>query len=80
MAIVNPAIVTRRAVSFRCIGIVKMGRLVGGMLLDRRYPAKMLPIRRRLMELISWGLFSLIEFSEEKRGCPIRAKKIIRVL
>lgn len=80
MAMVNPAIVIRRAVSFRYAGIVRIGRLVGGILLDKRYPAKMLPIRRRLMELISWGLFSLIAFSEENRGCPIRAKKMIRVL
>lgn len=76
----NPAIVIKRAVNFRYMGIVRMGKLVGGMLLERRYPAKILPISRRLMELISKGLFSLIEFSEENRGCPIRAKKIIRVL
>lgn len=47
--------------------MAKIGRFVGGMLLDGRYPARILPIRRRLIELISRGLFSLIEFNEEIR-------------
>lgn len=80
MAIVNPIIVMKRAISFRYKGIVRMGVFIGGMLLDKRYPAKMLPTRRRLIELMSWGLFSLIGDREENRGCPMRAKKIIRVL
>lgn len=53
---------------------------MGGILYESRNPAKMLPNSKRLIEFISWGLFSLIEISEENRGCPIRAKKIIRVL
>lgn len=54
--------------------------MVGGMFLEIRKPAKMLPIRRRLMALRSIGLFSLIRMSEGRRGCPSRAKKMIRVL
>lgn len=80
MAIVNPVSVIKRAVSFRYRGMVRIGVFIGGMLLDKRYPAKTLPIKRRLIELISWGLFSLIGAREENRGCPMRAKKIIRVL
>lgn len=76
----KPAMVIKRAVNFRCVGMVRIGVFMGGMLLDKRYPARILPIKRRLIELISLGLFSLIEVREENRGCPMRAKKIIRVL
>lgn len=41
------------------------------MLLDRMNPAKMLPIARRLIELISEGLFSLIADKTVNRGCFI---------
>lgn len=40
----------------------------------------MLPTRRRIIEFISCGLFSLMEINGENRGCPIKAKKIMRVL
>lgn len=50
------------------------------MFFEIRKPAKMLPIRRRLMALRSRGLFSLIRIREGSRGCPNKAKKIIRVL
>lgn len=40
----------------------------------------MLPISRRLMELMSSGLFSLIKMRVGKRGCPNNTKKIMRVL
>lgn len=43
----------------------------GRTLLDRRNPAKMLPIARRLIELISKGLFSLIVDKAVNRGCFI---------
>lgn len=56
------------------------GTVIGGMLLEMIKPAKMLPIKRRLIELISRGLFSLIRTRGGKRGCPRSAKKIIRVL
>ena len=56
------------------------GIVIGGMLLEMIKPAKMLPIKRRLIELISKGLFSLIKIRGEKRGCPRSAKKIIQVL
>lgn len=40
----------------------------------------MLPIARRLIGLVSKGLFSLMTIVGGKRGCPRRAKKMIRVL
>lgn len=67
-AIMNPVIVTRRAASFRYEGMVICGRVVGLILLVSKNPAKILPIRRRLMELISRGLFSLIRIREGERG------------
>lgn len=42
--------------------------VVGLILLVNKKPAKMLPIRRRLMELMSRGLFSLIRMRVGKRG------------
>lgn len=49
-------------------------------MLEIKKPAKMLPIRSRLIEFINEGLFSLIIMRVGKRGCPRSAKKIIRVL
>lgn len=72
--------VMARAVSFRWQGMVICGMVVGGMLWEIKYPAKMLPIKRRLMELMRWGLFSLIGLRELNRGCPRSAKNMIRVL
>ena len=56
------------------------GTVIGGMLLEMIKPAKMLPIKRSLIELISRGLFSFIRSRGGKRGFPRNAKKIIRVL
>lgn len=50
------------------MGIVICGREVGLILLVSRNPAKILPIRSRLIELISIGLFSLIRIRVGKRG------------
>lgn len=69
----NPMIVTARAVSFRWRGIVVWGVFIGKMLLVRKNPAKMLPSVRRLIELISKGLFSLMGVEVVNRGCPSRA-------
>lgn len=44
------------------------------------YPAKRLPISKRLMELIRKGLFSLMLIRVGNRGCPRSVKKIMRVL
>lgn len=44
------------------------------MLLEIKNPAKTLPIKRRLINLIRSGLFSLIQVRVEKRGCPKSAK------
>lgn len=60
--------------------MVICGIVIGIILFVRRNPAKMLPIRRRLMEFIRWGLFSLMIINVGKRGWPSRAKKIMRVL
>lgn len=53
---------------------------MGVILWEIKNPARMLPNRRRLMELIRSGLFSLIIIVGLKRGCPRSAKNIIRVL
>lgn len=54
--------------------------VVGVILLEIKNPAKILPNKRRLMELIRSGLFSLIVIIGLKRGCPNSAKNMIRVL
>lgn len=79
-AIVKPIRVTARAVSFRCGGMVIWGTVEGVILLEIINPAKMLPIRRRVIEFINRGLFSLITIKGEYRGFPSVAKKMIRVL
>lgn len=76
----NPIKVTNRAVSFKYGGIVIWGTVVGVILLEIKNPAKILPINRRVIGLISRGLFSLIRMREGNRGFPINTKKIIRVL
>lgn len=50
---IKPRIVIKSAVVFRDTGMVWMGIFMGGMLWDSRNPANTLPIRRRLIELIS---------------------------
>ena len=60
--------------------MVIWGTVVGGMLLEIINTAKMLPISRRLIELIRKGLFSLMIIRVGNQGCPRSAKKIIRVL
>lgn len=80
MARINPARVTNRAVVLRYVGIVIWGTVEGKILLEIINPAKILPIRRRMMGLISRELFSLIVIRDENRGFPSRAKKIMREL
>jgi len=53
---------------------------IGGMLLNNRKPAKILPSIRRLIGLISRGSFSLMLVRVLNRGCPSSVKKMIRVL
>jgi hypothetical protein len=60
IAIVNPRIVTPKAMSFRYSGMVSMGVFMGVMLFEIINPAKMLPMNNRLIEFISCGLFSLM--------------------
>lgn len=56
------------------MGIVICGIVVGVILFEIKNPAKILPIRRRLIGLINRGLFSLMKIRAGKRGCPSRAK------
>ena len=72
--------VTSRAVVFRYKGIVIMGLFIGGISLEIRNPAKMLPRANRLMAFFSCGLFSLIEIIGGNRGLDMTTKKIMRVL
>jgi hypothetical protein len=58
IAIVNPRIVTPKAISFRYSGMVSMGLFWGVMLFEIINPAKMLPTSNCLIEFISCGLFS----------------------
>lgn len=51
-AMMNPRTVTTKAVILRYQGMVICGTVIGGMVLVMKKPAKMLPIRRRLMEFI----------------------------
>lgn len=60
--------------------MVICGMVVGVILWEIRYPAKILPRSRRLMELTKRGLFSLMIIAGLKRGCPRSAKNTIRVL
>lgn len=80
IANIKPIRVTNRAVIFRYRGIVIGGTFVGGILLERINPAKILPISNRVIGLINKGLFSLITTRDGNRGFPTNAKKIMRVL
>lgn len=80
MARIKPIRVISEAVIFKCMGIVIGGALVGGILFERINPAKILPSNRRMIGLISSGLFSLIITRGRNRGFPTNVKKMIRVL
>jgi len=79
-AVRRPRIVTARAASLREEGIVMIGVFRGRMLDIIRSPAIMLPQARRLIGLITAGLFSLIGEKELNRGCPIDTKYTTRRL
>lgn len=70
----SPVIVINRAVIFSCQGMVMVWVLIGGMLWEMIYPAKILPNARRLIGLISLGLFSLIDIIGGYRGFVIVTK------
>lgn len=72
--------VTTRAAALRRKGMDITGVFRGVMLEVIRRPATTLPQARRLMGLITVGLFSLIGESGLKRGCPIDTKKTTRRL
>lgn len=76
----RPRIETNNAASLRVGGIVITGVFKGGKLSVIISPAIMLPQARRLIGLITAGLFSLIGRKEVNRGVPIVTKKITRKL
>lgn len=50
------------------------------MLLVMRNPVITLPIVRRLIGFNRAGLFSLMFVRAGKRGCPVRVRRMVRVL
>lgn len=70
----SPVIVTARAAILSKGGIVIIGVLSGRMLEVMSSPATMLPHARRLIGLITAGLFSLMGDSGLNRGCPMETK------
>lgn len=74
MAVRTPTIVTVIAASLRDRGMVIIGVFDGRKFNVMISPAIMLPHARRLMGLITAGLFSLIGVRVVKRGVPIVTK------
>ena len=60
--------------------MVIWGYVVGGIQLEIRNPARMLPTVRRLIGFIRRLLFSLIRVEVVKRGYPVKVKNIMRLL
>lgn len=79
-AVSSPMIVTARAASLRIGGIDITGVFRGVMFEVIRRPAMMLPQARRLIGLITVGVFSLMGERELNRGCPMVTKKMTRRL
>lgn len=73
-AIKSPIIVTTRAASFKCGGIVITGVFSGTIFAVIKRPATMLPQANRLRGLMTAGLFSLIGERGANRGVPIETK------
>lgn len=74
MAVNTPIMVTVIAASLREVGIVMIGIFDGKKFDVMMSPAIMLPHARRLIGLITAGLFSLIGVIDVKRGVPIVTK------
>lgn len=79
-AVSRPTIVTRRAAILSRGGIVITGVFRGTMLEVITRPAIMLPQAKRLIGLITAGLFSLMGERELNRGCFMVTKKTTRRL
>lgn len=75
----RPRIVTITALSFIWWGIVMIWVFAGSRFDEISSPAIMLPQARRLIGLIAVS-GSVVGVIVAYRGCPIRAKKIIRKL
>lgn len=80
MAMRRPVIVTARAASLRRGGMVMMGVLDGMKFEVTIRPATILPQAKRLMGLMTEGLFSLIGESARNRGVPMETKNTTRKL
>lgn len=80
MAVKKPKIVTESAASLRRGGIVMIGVFDGKKLDVIISPAIILPQAKRLIGLITAGLFSLMGERGRNRGVPIVTKKITRKL
>lgn len=80
MAVRSPRIVTIKAANFRRGGMDMTGVFRGVIEEVMIRPAIMLPHARRLIGLITAGLFSLIGGSEGNRGWPIDTKYTTRRL
>mgnify|MGYP002804242124 CR=1 FL=1 len=80
MAINSPARVTNTADIFRINGIVSTCVFMGEVQPIISIPATILPQAKRVIELITRPLFSLIGVNTAVRGLFIDAKKIIRKL
>lgn len=76
----RPRMVTARAAILRRRGMDMTGVFRGRMLEVIIRPEIMLPQARRLMGLITVGLFSLIGERGLNRGCPIETKNTTRRL
>jgi len=79
-AVISPRIVTARAASFSRGGIDITGVFRGIILEVIKRPATMLPRAKRLMGLITIGLFSLMGEKALNRGRPIETKNTTRRL
>lgn len=79
-AVKRPKMVTARAASLRNGGIDIIGVFKGVMFEVRISPARILPQAKRLMGLITAGLFSLMGERGLKRGWPMETKKTTRRL
>lgn len=77
---ISPMTETIRAANLRRGGMDMMGVLRGVMFEVMTSPARILPQAKRLMGLITAGLFSLIGERGLNRGCPIETKNTTRRL
>lgn len=76
----KPKIVIVSAAVFMYVGIVVGGVFSGMVFSEMISPAIMLPMARRVIGLMTVGLFSFSNIVEGYRGCPVCTNVIIRKL